>query len=205
MDLVVLVPDADWEQVMSALLESRPHSLGIRDITFSTIRHPYRDPGIRTNPGPLLQPMVDRADYAMVCVDHEGSGHQGTPAQLAEEIRTDLRPVWDDHVAAVVAAPELEIWVWADSPHVARNLGWDGPLSDLRTTLETEGLWGSADPKPQRPKEAMELAMRLSRKRRSPAVYGQLARAVGLRGCVDPAFVEMRATLSTWFPHAVHR
>lgn len=95
--------------------------------------------------------------------------------------------------------PELETWVWSESPHVDAALGWSGRSPDLRSWLTERGWLDSGNPKPRRPKEAVEKALWAIRKARSSAIYAQLARKVTVSGCVDPAFSKLKATLQTWF------
>ncbi|MGA3322854.1 MAG: hypothetical protein ABSF45_00130 [Terriglobia bacterium] len=40
----------------------------------------------------------------------------------------------------------------------------------------------------------------MSKKSRSSSVFKQLAEAVGVEACADPAFNKFRDTLRTWFP-----
>ena len=193
-----MVPDADWEQTVLALLGKRHQALGMRSIEFELVRHPYRDPGVRTNAAALLRPFVGRAEFCIAVMDLEGSGaldeHSAT-----EEIEHQLADEWGDFCAAVVVSPELEAWVWASSPHVQRVLGWTGRL-DLRQHLANEGKWALDEAKPPRPKETMQEVMRLTRKRRSPAIYGELASSVSLANCSDPGFLRFRSVLQEQFP-----
>lgn len=167
LDLIVLVPDADWEQTIKALLAYRAAALGIRRVNFRVIRHPRRDPGVRTASAGLLQPYVGMSDHALVCIDREGSGHHGTAAELAAAIESSIRADWGDRCAAIVADPELEAWVWSPSPHVARALGWNAN-HELREYLRHRQMLAPGEGKPSRPKEAMLAAMRERRLSRSP-------------------------------------
>jgi hypothetical protein len=80
------------------------------------------------------------------------------------------------------------------------ELGWRGRKPPLRQWLTAQGYLQEKEVKPQRPKEAMEKALRLAGKKRSSAIYARLARKVSLSRCVDPAFVKLRETLQSWFP-----
>jgi hypothetical protein len=199
LDLVVLVPDADWEQTIRALLECRARALGIRHVDFEVIRHPLHDPGVRTQAALLLQPYVGEAQYALACVDSEGSGHHGRVGELEGGIESSLRPDWDDRCGAVVVEPELEAWVWSSSPNVASALGWN-TNSALHGYLRDHGMLAQGEAKPSRPKEAMLAAMRERGKRRSPSVFAELASNVSLVTCGDPTFAAFRARLQAWFP-----
>jgi len=111
-----------------------------------------------------------------------------------------LRPFIRQFSYAIVLDPELEAWVWSDSPQVDRTLGWAERSPNLRTWLEEQQLWPADIPKPHDPKHAMERALRAVRKRRSPALLRQLAERVSLRRCSDPAFIRLKTTLQRWFP-----
>lgn len=53
--------------------------------------------------------------------------------------------------------------------------------------------------KPERPKEAMEQALRMVRLPRSSALYRQLAQQVSLARCTDASFLKFKALLQNWF------
>jgi len=90
---------------------------------------------------------------------------------------------WRERAAAIVVDPEIDAWVWSDSPRVEAVLGWTGRDPDLRSWLRDHELLDPSSPKPGRPKEAVEKALQLVRKPRSSALYRQLAREVGLARC----------------------
>lgn len=71
--------------------------------------------------------------------------------------------------------PELENWVWSDSPHVAQVLGWTDTTTPLRDWLRDKGHWTPECGKPSRPKEAVERVLRHVRKPRSSALYRRLS------------------------------
>jgi hypothetical protein len=73
-ELVVLVPDADIEAGMRALLR-RHDSIGIRGIRDPQfLRHPRRDPGLCHHPEELLQSVRLEFQYALVVLDAAWSG-----------------------------------------------------------------------------------------------------------------------------------
>lgn len=113
------------EQVLLGLL-NRPQALGMRPITWDIFVHPHRDPGCLREAHVFLRPMARRYYYAVVLLDHHGCGREGTPAeQLANEIAQRLNEHgWAGRATAIVIAPELEVWVCSQSPHVATYLGW---------------------------------------------------------------------------------
>jgi hypothetical protein len=199
-DLVVLVADKNMEHAVKGLL-GRPESLQIAPVQLDVFIHPRRDPGCLNEAHDFLRPIANGYRHALVMFDHEGCGHEGeSPDVLAQTVRERLRRNgWPERADVVILDPELEIWVWHDSPHVANCLGWANQLA-LRAWLRDQGDWPINDPKPQRPKEAMEAALRQVRKPRSSAIYLELAQRVSLQGHSEPAFQHFVDTLQAWFP-----
>ncbi|MCL6448317.1 MAG: hypothetical protein K6U04_09250 [Armatimonadetes bacterium] len=199
-DLTVLVADKDMEYTIKGLL-TRPQALGIRQLTCDCFVHPERDPGCLLRGHDFLRPMVNIYAHALVMLDHEGCGQEKVSRkELERQIEERLfHSGWGDRAAAVVISPELEIWVWTNSPHVDRIIGWTGREVDLRSWLIQEGFTEDRQGKPNKPKMAFEQALKLAGKARSSSLYDQLARSVSLKSCVNPAFVKLKATLKKWF------
>ncbi|MFN4258581.1 MAG: methylation-associated defense system protein MAD4 [Gemmataceae bacterium] len=200
-DLVVLVADMDTEFTVRGLL-SRPDALAIRPITYSMICHPDRDSGCYRGCADALRPLVNKFRHALVMFDHHGCGQEKlSRTELEAETENQLRRSgWEDRAAVVVIDPELEIWVWSDSPLVDDVLGWKGPPMALRTWLRNEGHTVSLNAKPAEPKSAFRQALRQIRKASSASLFQQLAQQVSLPRCTDVAFWKWRSTLSNWFP-----
>jgi hypothetical protein len=201
-DLVVLTACADQREAIRVVLSVRSESLGIRPVRFDIRAHPRRDPGCFHEAPAVLQAYQRDSLHALVLFDREGSGQElRSSEKLEEDLRRRLRAAgWGDRADVVVIDPELEIWLWARSPHVASILGFACTTDELRERLEDQGLWPAGAIKPARPKEAVEQALRWSRQPRSPALYAELGRKVGLASCVDPSFHRLVRVLSAWFP-----
>jgi hypothetical protein len=199
-DLVIVVADVDTEYTLRGLL-SRSPSIGIRPVNYDIFRHPHRDPGCRIGACDLLRRFTNQYHRALVVFDHEGCGQEGiTRGELERDLESHLnRSGWDDRASVIVIAPELEIWVWSDSPQVDIALGWSGRIPDLRGWLRAKAMWPADSPKPDRPKEAMRSSLREARKGYSAAIFEQLAKTVSFNRCVDPAFRKLLATLQVWF------
>ncbi len=204
MDLVVLSADAKMEAALRVIL-NRHNSVGSRAITADLYAHPEHDPGIFGKAHLFLQPFVGTHRHALVALDREGSGQEHLSADdIQREIQSKLSASgWGQRSAVVVIDPELETWVWANSPHVASALGWRD-VHSLHQWLRQHGWLSNASPKPSRPKEAMHAALEFVRKAKSAAVYQQVARQVGFATCADPAFRRMVEMLRGWFPAAPH-
>ena len=199
-DLVVLVADADMRITTEALLQ-RAQSFSIREISYEVYTHPQRDPGCFGRSERFLAPFQSRFSYALVLFDRMGCGHEAkSREELEKEVEDRFTPTgWRDRVVAIVIDPELENWVWSDSPHVDAELGWKGRNPTLGQWLAEKAQWQPGTPKPQQPKEAMLAALKEVRKPRSPSIFGKLAATVGLGRCTDPAFTKFKATLRGWF------
>ena len=202
-DLLVLVADRNTEAAVRGIL-SREESLGIRKPSCDIRRHPEQDSGCRVDGCEYLKTFVNQYERAILIFDHEGCGDEKTlPQDLEARLESDLAEAgWRDRSAVIVLAPELEIWVWSDSPHVDIEMGWAGRRPDLRAWLRAKGFLRQDQIKPARPKEAVEAALRLVRKPRSSTLYQALAQEVSLVKCKDRAFLKLKTTLQTWFPNA---
>lgn len=200
-DLWVLVADSNIKAAVEGLL-SRPEALGIRRPTVRFTVHPQRDPGCFNDAAGPLRVCVPQARHGLVVLDREFDGSSGrSAAELEGLIEGDLAKVAPaDWGRAVVIDPELEIWVFADSPHVAEVLGFGMQPEHLRNSLAAAGLWSVGDAKPLDPKKAVEWALRSKDIPRSSSVYRELAKVVGLGRCQDRAFLRLRSLLREWLP-----
>jgi len=202
-DLVVLVPDADMEFAIRAML-CRTEALGIRSIEFDVHRHVQRDAGCRSDCHNYLRLWLGEYQHALVLFDREGSGRESAErAQLEGEVEGALRDNgWGDRAAVIVIDPELEAWVWSDSSEVDQVLGWTGQTPALRDWVRSDTqFWstGQEQAKPKRPKEAFDAALRKVGKQHSPSVFEDLAARVSVDRCVDPAFRKFKSVLQGWF------
>ena len=200
-DLLCLVADKNMEQAVQNLLQ-RHRALGIRAIRWQIYVHPERDPGCYARSPEFLRPFAHQAARVLVLFDYEGSGKEdtGTREALEADLEARLRDAgWGERAAVVAIAPELEAWVWSDSPHVAAVLGWPREATDLRTWLKQSDYLRDAQLKPARPKEAVEAVLKHVRRPRSSSIYGQLAAKVSLGRCTDPSFAKLKTVLKRWF------
>jgi len=198
-DLIVLVADRNMEAAVSGIM-GRYASLGIRPVVTDIRRHPEKDCGCRLNGVEFFSPFVNQYDHALLIFDFEGCGVE-TPSveEVEDELENALGKHWGERGAVVIISPELDIWVWSDSPHVDQVLGWAERTPDLRNWLTAQGFMLPEQEKPTRPKEALEGALRVARKPRSSAIYQSLAEKVSLARCSDRAFIKLKTTLQQWF------
>ncbi len=207
-DCLFLVADKNMEGMLKGffLRDAFHQAMGCGHFDFDSrqdmvVAHGQNDPGLYTRANEFLQPYASTHRHAVVIVDVEWDGSPGKDT-ISQRLNKHLTSAgWsDDCGCAVVIAPELENWVWQDSPHVCSALGFDGTFAALRTALENQGFWQQNEAKPDRPKEAVEWSLRQSRKGMSSAIYQQLAMRVTARGCTDAAFHALRNALLRWFP-----
>ncbi len=127
----------------------------------------------------------------------------GSPGQAAikSNLSKQLQSVgWSpDDFLVIAIDPELEQWIWQDSVHVEAALKHQSPPS-LRRLLLDKGLWPLESPKPIDPKAVLEDIVRNNRVRRSSAIYGEIARKVSIKNCLDSEFLALCDGLRTWFP-----
>ena len=200
-DLVVLAADKDMEHALKGLFR-RARALSIRSINADILVHPQHDPACARRGVAFLSNLSERYHYGLLMFDHEGSGRE---QESIEEIQRSLnedfaRSAWGDRAKAVVLSPELETWIWSDSPHVEEVMGWKGRHPSLRRWLTDQGWLQENEVKPLRPKEAFQTALREVRRPRSASLYQQIAERVSLRHCTDRSFREINEVLQDWFP-----
>ncbi len=200
-DLVVSVADKDMKATVLGIL-GQPKRLGIRPVSIDVVVNTERDPGSRVRSHLLLRSYATTHAYALVVFDHQGCGReQASPEDLEVEVERLMASTgWAERSATVVIAPELENWVWSQSPHVASVLGWSGRQPTIDEWLRSEGRLGSNGTKPVDPKAAVDDALRIAGVRKSSALYGRLADQVGFERCTDRAFGRLRDILRGWFP-----
>ena len=147
-----------------------------------------------------MSPFVNQYDHALLMFDFEGCGVETRSAQkLENEMEGVLGNHWGQRGSVIVIDPELDIWVWSDSPHVDRVLGWADRTPNLRDWIVSQGYMLPNQEKPMRPKEALEKALYVARKPRSSTIYQSLAEKISLAQCNDRAFLKLRTTLQQWF------
>ena len=203
-DLFCLGADKNMEAAISGLL-MRPESMGIRQVNHQIGVHPERDLGCFHNGPEFLREFRSKAHHSLVVLDHAWDGvPTDTGSQLELMLEDRLKQAsMKDWAKAVVIDPELEAWVFAQSPHVSDSLGWEGSTATLRAALEVQELWAVGDAKPRDPKAAVEWALYQARLPRSSSIYRKLARRVSTTSCTDRAFSRFRRLLQGWFPAAV--
>jgi len=199
-DLVVLVADKQMESALQGIL-NRHLALGTAPVSFDIYIHPHRDPGCFNAGHDFLRPFVRDFNYALIVFDHQGSGQEKfSREELELKVEEKLSASgWMDRAAVVVIDPELENWLWSDSPEVEIELGWQGASPSLNSWLKEKGYLNGLSLKPSPPKEAVESALREVHIPRSASIYSRIAEKVSLKRCTDPAFLKLKQKLCLWF------
>jgi len=200
-DLIVIVADSEMEFVVRTLL-GRYQALGIRQITFYITRHPQRDSGCLKECHNYLREDIRNYRYSMVLFDREGCGREQQSSSNIEKEVEDRLAVngWKERCAVIVIDPELEAWVWSDSPEVDKVFGWRNRTPPLREWIKSKTPYWSAEKiKPERPKEALRSAMKEVRQPFSSILFADLAQSVSLERCIDSSFLKFKAVLRKWF------
>ena len=204
-DLVVLAADKDMEHALKALL-ARPKALGIRAIEVEIFVHPEHDSACASRGVQYMSNFSEGFRYGLLVLDHEGSGKEEIPPDELQEIlnKDFAQSPWGDRAKTVVLSPELEAWVWSDSPHVDEVAGWKNRQPPLRRWMVEKGWLEKGKSKPNRPKEAFQAALREAKIPRSSSLYQQIAKKVSLKRCKDQSFLKLKEILLHWFPDDGH-
>src|SRR5207248_1007493 len=141
-----LFADGQMEQTFKGFLERESFhlSLGTRPFTYDNIvDRQNNDPGVYKRGHELLHRFYGECHHAIAVLDNEWEGSPG-PEIIQRHMKENLaRKGWrKEDVEIIVIVPELEIWLWQDSPHVAAAFRFDHPLQpSLKKWLEVRGHW----------------------------------------------------------------
>lgn len=209
-DVLFFVADRNMAAAVGGLLEREQihRIVGCAQFSFDARRdikvaEGQNDPGLFTRANELIRPLAAEYTHAVVIVDEEWNGSPG-----ANEIELKLRAHLDDagwtasNSLGLCVRPEADVWLWSDSPHSAKALGWTS-WDALRPRLEQEGLLAAGKAKPARPKQAAEWALHNSPGKkvpRSSALYRQVSSQVSVQRCEDHALIRLLNALREWFP-----
>lgn len=202
-DLIVLVADKNMEFTVKGILDNHQR-LGIRPLPEGKrkIFPGPQDAGCYRRCQDYLRPYSRDYQYALVMIDKEGSGTEHlSRVEIEENIEQRMASSgWDDRAKAIVFDPELEIWVWSDSPKVDEVLDWGARQPNMREWLKENGWLENNEAKPKRPKEALEAVLKTVKKPWSSSIHYKLAQQVSFNRCSDESFIKFKNLLSEWFP-----
>jgi len=206
-DLLFLVADKNMQYAFRGLFsrDALGAVLGCGPIDFDwrsdiVVASGQNDPGLYTRSGELLKVYKGQYRHAVVAMDAEWNGSPG-PEKIRERLHSHLTDAgWPPPAGlALVLEPEVDIWLWSDSPHTASALGWDS-REQLQSALIEQRWLKAGEIKPERPKEAAAWALRHKRKPRSSNVYAEVTKRVSILRCQEPAAQELLHALQAWFP-----
>lgn len=206
-DCVFLVADSNMKACIEGFL-GRPQfhrNLGTGPFTFESrqdliVGDGRNDPGVYIHAHELLRPYLKSHRYAVIILDCEWDGSPGSECILRDIQNRMQSNGWTEERFAIIAIdPELEAWIWQDSPHIDAALGFKGP-GKLRERLLQDGTWPAGARKPPRPKEAIDAVLRSARTPRSSSLYRKITEKVSVRSCSDPSFAVLIEALRSWFP-----
>ena len=203
-ELIILAADGTMRAVFAAFFERRfYHAFACAPFEFNPRIDIFHDPlntdgGVHKRCHDILRPYLKTHRRALVVLDQQFGGER-PPDDVRGEIEQRLNANgWDGRAACAVIAPELEVLLWQDNPHVERALRHEG--LPLRQLLAQDGRWPEGAAKPPAPKEVIQTLIRTNRAGPPMVVYSQIASKVSTQGCVDPAFHRVRDALRAWFP-----
>lgn len=205
-DCLFLVADSNMSHALKGFfgkegfhlsLGCRPFSLEEADIVVASGQN---DPGLYVRASELLKVYRGEYSHAVVMVDAEWRGAPA-PQDIRNALEGHLREAgWSPpQGCAIVIEPEVDNWLWTDTPHTAAALRWPS-VTELRQALQERDMWPEGAAKPPQPKEAAAWAIRQKGKPRSSAIYEQVASRVSLSRCSDPAVATLVNALRQWFP-----
>jgi hypothetical protein len=164
-------------------------SLRTRPFTYEIIvDYQGNDPGVYARAHELLDFYRHTHTYAIVVLDKAWQGAPSSAQKIRRYITKNLvkRGWYKENVEVIVIEPELEAWIWQDSPHIAKAFEYDPPgYTSIRKWLEAEGFWKAADLKPVQPKEAFELLAKKADVPLSGAIYRDITSRISVSQCQD--------------------
>ncbi len=161
------------------------------------------DPGLWKRADGLLKPFQRTHFRAVVALDCAWDGSPGQAGIHDAISRQLVASGWDQARFVVIAIdPELEEWIWQDSPILEKAVRHHGVIT-LRETLAARKLWPMGMSKPPNPKEVFDLIRQENQVKKSSSTFRRIASEVPVAACVDPEFQRLAEALRTWFPPEV--
>lgn len=206
-DCLFFVADSNIEFAIRGLFEREGifHAIGCLPFSFDhkqdlAVARGQNDPGLYARAKDLIQPFHGTHRRIIIIMDEAWDGTPGA-VKIEEQLNAHINAAgWAAKDGrAVVVSPEADNWIWADSPHTAIALGWE-TFEQVRSWLNSQGMWPDNVPKPPMPKEALEKVLRLKCKPRSSSIYRIISGKSSLKRCVDPSVQKIFSILREWFP-----
>ena len=181
-DLIVIVADGTMQKVIEELLKRMPISSGTKNFSFDVISNIGNDAGCYNDSHEILRNFITQYNYAMVIFDKEGSGVE---EKSREEIESEThlllnRNGWESRNTVIVIDPELENWIWQNSPHVEQAFGWNSPES-LYLWCHNNGIIAHGEQKPFRPKESLHRILKETKTPFSSSIHKKIASKISYK------------------------
>lgn len=161
------------------------------------------DPGIFTRGGALVSSLINTHKKLVIALDCDWDGSPGQ-AEILSKVTNQLHQGgWAPQDVLVIAIePELEQWIWQDSPVLAAELRMNAPQG-LKAMLGQRGLWPAEAAKPPSPKDLFIQLRRENNVKLSSSIFKRIASKVPVAACEDGEFRRLLAQLRAWFPMEV--
>jgi hypothetical protein len=161
------------------------------------------DSGLNRRAGDLLRPFQRSHRKAVVALDCDWDGTPGQKVIIQNITQQLHRNGWgDDEVIVIAIDPELEQWIWQDSPVLADALRMSVPQG-IKAALSERGLWPLKAAKPPQPKELFIQLRRENNVKLSSSIFKKIASKVPVAACQDSEFRRLVDQLRVWFPAEV--
>ena len=201
-DLIILFADQDTKNLLDGLLPRIHRIENLREFTYDIRVHVNRDNGVLNDGASFLRNFLSTHNFAIAIFDFEGCGQENNKTRGEIELSLELNLVkhgWpSDNCVTIVIEPEVENWIWVNSPHLPSSIDWS-MSEDIYQWLENQKFISTGQLKPNRPKEAFEAALRICGVARSPALYKAIASRASYKHCQEASFWKLIGALRTWF------
>ncbi|OGP93183.1 MAG: hypothetical protein A2156_08510 [Deltaproteobacteria bacterium RBG_16_48_10] len=212
-DIVWLIADLECQATIKGFLERPDFHLSLECSTFrfsmqdDLLRDAQgKDPGVWRRAHEFLRGKQYTHRHAVIILDNAWDGSPGPTRIEANITRNMVSCGWNrTRFEVIVINPELEAWIWQDSPDVEEAFGHVRPpslrekLATVRHKASGQALWPPGEAKPPDPKAAVETVLSMYRLGPASPVFNEIASKVSVGQCQDPAFQKLRAALQRWF------
>jgi hypothetical protein len=145
------------------------------------------DPGVFKRAHLFLASYRTTHRYAVVVLDNAWDHSPGVNDIMAGIATRLAQNGWDQQRCAVIVIdPELEAWIWQDSPHVEAAFKYRGPPK-LRVFLQENNHWPAGQSKPSDPKAAVDHVVKRCQSGPPLVTFRKIMQNVSVSRCVDPA------------------
>ncbi|ROM87185.1 MULTISPECIES: methylation-associated defense system protein MAD4 [Pseudomonas] len=209
-DCVFFVADKTMRETFLGFLsrEDRNEQLSCGNFSFDPAEDLFfaagqNDSGLNKRADSLLSAFLHSHKKAVVVLDCDWDGSPGQGA-IIQNITTQLHESgWAlGDIVVIAIEPELEQWIWQDSPVLADELRIAAP-DGLKVALGERGLWPQNVAKPPSPKELFIQLRRENNVKLSSSVFKRIAANVPIAACQDSEFLRLVSQLQLWFPAEV--